>query len=66
MAHVENRIRGSLFFYMALTCGYLPRFVVCTGFADSKHSVDGSHCDKSQALDKKVYMLLMSRYVSIQ
>jgi hypothetical protein len=51
MAHAENRIRGSLFFYIALTFGYLPRFNVCTGFADSKHSVDGSHCDKSQALD---------------
>ena len=44
-------LRFSFFVSRAFTCGYLPRFVVCTGFADSKHSVDGSLCDKSQALD---------------
>ena len=46
-------------FCRAFTFGYLPRFVVCTGFADSKHSVDGSLCDKSQALDGPLKRIAM-------
>ena len=48
MAHKENRKRGSLFFVCrAFTFGYLLRFIVCTGCADSKHEVDGFHMDES-------------------
>ena len=51
MAHERKPLTVSFFLYLGFHYGYLPRSIVCTGYADRKHEVDGSLRDKSQAQD---------------
>ena len=57
MAHeYGNRWFPYFFVCWAFTFGYLLRFIVCTGYADSKHEVDGFHNGRIYEGDRYFYI----------